>query len=223
MRTKYRQWAVDYIDNEKSNQFDVDDFDVEKFDKFNNGKPLFIEIGPGKGQFILSLAKKFPQNNYLIFEYNKTIAGMCLKSIDDAQVDNIKMVAQDFFKFADLLINHHVKIDGIFLNFSDPWPKKRHEKRRLTSDIFLNKYLEILKDDHFIYYKSDNDDFFKFSLEQFKKFNFDVIGLNFDYNNLDDFDACTEFETKFHNNGIKIKRIIARKTAKTIKRSEDLI
>ena len=148
---------------------------------------------------------------------------ICLKKIDDSQLTNVKLVAHNFFELGKIFLENNIFFDGIILNFSDPWPKKRHERRRLTSDIFLLEYASLLKKDGQIYFKSDNDDFSSYSLEQFKKFKFDVIKECFDYNVLDDFDALTEFETKFKNNGVKIKRFIFKNNPNVIKKSEELI
>jgi tRNA (guanine-N7-)-methyltransferase len=222
MRTKFKQWAVDYIKNEQNNQYSLGNFDLESFKNYINDKKTFIEIGPGKGQFILTLAAKFPDFNFIVCEINETISGICLKKIDESGLKNIRLVCGDFFKLGELMVQNHLQIPGIFLNFSDPWPKKRHEKRRLTSDGFMLVYSNILLLNSSIYFKSDNDDFSLYSLDQFKRFNFNVIKKDFDYNKLDNFDALTEFEEKFKESGIKIKRFVSQKTEKTITKVEEL-
>ena len=223
MRTKFKKWAVDYLDESFTNQIKLNNFNKEEFLKFAGKSPLFLEIGPGKGQFITSLASKYLDYKFIVCELNATISGICLKKIDDSQLTNVKLVAHNFFELGKIFLENNIFFDGIILNFSDPWPKKRHERRRLTSDIFLLEYASLLKKDGQIYFKSDNDDFSLYSLEQFKKFKFDVIKECFDYNVLDDFDALTEFETKFKNNGVKIKRFIFKNNPNVIKKSEELI
>lgn len=223
MRTKFKKWAVDYLTESFKNQIVLESFSKDDILSFKGNDPLYLEIGPGKGQFILSLASKNLDKKFIVCELNETISGMCLKKIDESELTNVKLVADNFFKLGELLLENNIKVDGIFLNFSDPWPKKRHEKRRLTSDPFLLQYATLLKDDGYIYFKSDNDDFSTYSLDQFKKFKFEVISEDYDYNGNDDFDAQTEFETKFKNVGINIKRFVLKNNKDVIKKSEDLI
>ena len=207
MRTKFKQWAVDYL-NESRNIFKLEDIDSIK--AFLNEKACFLEIGPGKGKFILGMAEKFPNYNFLVVEISPTIAGICLKKIDEnKEINNVKMVADDFFKLSSLLDKD--TFDGIFLNFSDPWPKKRHEKRRLTSKLFLESYKNILKPDGKIYFKTDNDDFFTYSRESFIENGFKIIYENLDYQVDVSVDEETEFEEKFKSQNIKIKKLILTK------------
>lgn len=207
MRTKFKQWAVDYL-NESPNIFKLEDIDSIK--AFLNEKACFLEIGPGKGKFILGMAEKFPNYNFLVVEISPTIAGICLKKIDEnKEINNVKMVADDFFKLSSLLDKD--AFDGIFLNFSDPWPKKRHEKRRLTSKSFLESYKNILKPDGKIYFKTDNDDFFTYSRESFIENGFKIIYENLDYQVDPSVDEETEFEEKFKSQNIKIKKLILTK------------
>ena len=207
MRTKFKQWAVDYL-NESRNIFKLEDIDSIK--AFLNEKACFLEIGPGKGKFILGMAEKFPNYNFLVVEISPTIAGICLKKIDEnKEINNVKMVADDFFKLSSLLDKD--TFDGIFLNFSDPWPKRRHEKRRLTSKLFLESYKNILKPDGKIYFKTDNDDFFTYSRESFIENGFKIIYENLDYQVDVSVDEETEFEEKFKSQNIKIKKLILTK------------
>ena len=207
MRTKFKQWAVDYL-NESRNIFKLEDIDSIK--AFLNEKACFLEIGPGKGKFILGMAEKFPNYNFLVVEISPTIAGICLKKIDEnKEINNVKMVADDFFKLSSLLDKD--TFDGIFLNFSDPWPKKRHEKRRLTSKLFLESYKNILKPDGKIYFKTDNDDFFTYSRESFIENSFKIIYENLEYQVDASVDEETEFEEKFKSQNIKIKKLILTK------------
>jgi len=224
MRTKFKKWAVDYIDLNKLNQFDLDFFDIELFKKYIGNHGVFLEIGPGKGKFIVSIASKNIDKKFIVCELNKTISGIALKYIDESKLENIKLVFGNFFNLGELFIKNNILIDGLFLNFSDPRPKKRHEKRRLTSDDFIFEYSNILKNDGKIFFKSDNYDFSLYSLNQFKKYKYDLIYENYDYNYLNDnFDSLTEFETKFKEKGIKINRFIFKKTKDTIKKKEDLL
>lgn len=215
MRVKFNQNSIDYLDNNFKNQLRLEDFFDKNNTFLNENKDFYLEIGPGKGNFIIELAKKNLDKNFIVVELNKTIAGYCLKKIDESKLSNIKLLAIDFYKMVEVIKPDF--FSGIFLNFSDPWPKKRHEKRRLTSDDFFIAYNKILKLNHCIYFKSDNDDFYEYSYKQAKLFNFEIIYNNINYKDDDNFDAFTEYETKFINKGIKIKRFICKKITEDLK------
>lgn len=214
MRVKFKKWAVDYLKTSLDNQIILDD-KTNNLSSFLSNKKSYIEIGPGKGDFIISLASRYPELNFIVVELNKTIAGICLKKIDESNLKNIKLIADDFFKLKDKIKKE--SIEGIFLNFSDPWPKKRHEKRRLTSDNFIVVYSSILRNEGLIYFKTDNKDLFKYSVDKFNQYKFKKIKLTRFYNKLDKFDALTEYEIKFKNKKYHINRCIYKKTNKTIK------
>ncbi len=219
MRVKFKRWAVDYLDKSKENQFSLLDEDKNKLSSFINEKKTFIEIGPGKGEFILSLAAKFPEYNFIVIELNKTISGICLKKIDESELTNIKLVAGDFYLFANQIGKN--SIEGVFLNFSDPWPKRKHANRRLTSDRFLLNYAYILKIGGKIIQKTDNLDLFNYSLERYKENNWQINEVNLEYNVLEDFDAETEYEHKFKSKGNKIYRVIVENTNETKVREKE--
>lgn len=216
MRTKFKPKAVEYLNTNFTNQFLIEDeTSKEQLIKFVNCKKTYIEIGPGKGQFILNLASRYPEYNFLVCELNPTISGIALKKIDESGLNNVKLIYGDFYKLRDILKED--AFEGLFLNFSDPWPKKRHTKRRLTHDLFLVEYAKVLKEGSLIYFKSDNHGLYEYSLEQFQKYKWEIILNNPQYDVLDEFDAPTEFETRYKNQGIEIKRLILRKTCNTIK------
>ena len=118
MRVKFKRWAVDYLDNSPINQFNLVLEDNEKLSSFISKKDTYIEIGPGKGDFIISLASKNPNLNFIVIELNKTVAGICLKKIDESKLENVRLVAGDYYRFASQIKPQSIK--GIFLNFSDP-------------------------------------------------------------------------------------------------------
>lgn len=216
MRSRYKPWAIEYLKNNFKNQFSIgENEDFSLIEEYVLNRPTYLEIGPGKGQFILNLAKRFPEFNFLVIELDKSIAGTTLKKIDEAEIDNVKLIAGNFYDLAKGLKKS--KFCGIFLNFSDPWPKKRHEKRRLTSPNFLIEYAKLLKEEGYIYFKTDNGDFYQYSYEEFNKFKRDIIYLNENYDcSNQDFDAETEFENRYKLQGIAIKRVILKKTKDTL-------
>ena len=218
MRSRYKPWAIEYLKTNTKNEFFLNDEVIEedKIISFVKEKDTYLEIGPGRGQFILSMAAKFPEFNFLVIELDKSIAGTALKKIDEANLTNVRLIAGDFYKLSKIL-----KKDlfcGVFLNFSDPWPKKRHEKRRLTSPSFLVEYAKILKEGSNIFYKTDNDGFYEYSLEKFNEYKWEIVYKNEDYDSSkEELDALTEFESRYKSEGIKIKRLILKNTKQTLK------
>lgn len=205
MRTKYKQWAVDYLDEHPEHVIN----NINEMDEFLSSKKIAFEIGSGKGDFILQMAKNNPDVNYLAIERVKTVAGMMLKKLVEEEINNVKVFPNDANILFDELKDN--SIDTIYLNFVDPWPKKRHEKRRLTYLKCLNQYYRILKKDGLIAFKSDNDGLFEYSVEQFEQTLFKAIEIEEDYVFDEKDDAMSEYETKFRNLGQKIHRIVMRK------------
>ena len=205
MRTKYRPWAVDYLDEHPEIVLASINFEDDFFTK----KPLRMEIGSGKGDFIVNIAKANPEISYLAVEKVKTVAGIMAKKIADEEVLNVKVFANDIgIIFGEIKDD---SVDEIYLNFVDPWPKKRHEKRRLTFHKFLEQYYRILKPNGKLIFKSDNDGLFAFSVEEIANSKFKTLLVEEKYDFDPTSDAMTEYETKFRNKGQNIHRIIAQK------------
>lgn len=167
---------------------------------FDNNNPVCLEIGMGKGQFILNMALNNPNVNYIGVEKYSSVASVAIKKINEYKPSNLKVLIGDIASIEDLLDK---KIDTIYLNFSDPWPKKRHEKRRLSSKIFLEKYDDLFKDENKIEMKTDNDDLFEYSTESFLDYGYKIIKCNTNY--FDKF--TTEYEDKFIAKGKNINYI----------------
>lgn len=204
MRTKFKQWAVDYLDEHPEIVIEKLDFDSSFFKNSLN-----IEIGSGKGDFIASIAQKRNNENFIAVERVRTIAGMMAKKLVDLEIKNVRVFPNDFQLAIDTIPDE--TFDNIYLNFVDPWPKKRHEKRRLTYPKFLEQYYRILKKNGKLLFKSDNDGLFEYSVEQLENSKFKVEIKEFDYQNDLENDALTEYETKFRAKNQKIHRIIASK------------
>ena len=205
MRTKYRQWAVDYLDLHPEVVLSEIDFSSPFFIT----KPLRMEIGSGKGDFIIAMAKKNPDINYLAVERVRTVAGIMAKKIVEEELTNVKVFANDINIIFDEIGDE--KVDEIYLNFVDPWPKKKHAKRRLTYDKLLDKYYRILKKEGKVIFKSDNDGLFEYSKETFSASKFKVLLIEEKYDFDEANDAMSEYETKFRNKGQNIHRIIVKK------------
>ena len=202
MRTKYKPWAKPYIEEHKEVTFTIEE--LLGFDK-----PYYLEIGSGKGQFLVDMAKKFPDKFFVGVERNVTCAGFTAKKLVEQEITNAKLM----FINAELLMGEikDNSVEAIFLNFSDPWPKKRHHKRRLTSSLFLDNYYRILKKDAELIFKTDNIDLFNDSLEYFQESHFSIVSSTNNYDGKDEFDACTEYERNFRSIGTPINRVIYKK------------
>lgn len=177
---------------------------------FDNNHKLYIEIGCGKGDFIIENALRNPDINYIGIEKYESVLVRALQKIDIIP-PNLRFMCIDALTLSDYF-NHNV--DQIFLNFSDPWPKKRHAKRRLTSPIFLDLYNKISRDSINIRMKTDNKDLFAYSIKEFNNNDFYIedISLNLpeDYEN----NVMTEYEKKFRKENININYIRVKKEVK---------
>lgn len=183
----------------------LNDCDYYYEDNFNNDNKICLEIGMGKGQFILNMALENPETNYIGVEKFSSVASVAIKKINQYKPNNLKILVGDIANLVDTLEG---KIDTIYLNFSDPWPKDRHAKRRLTSINYLQVYDKLFKGDKHIIQKTDNDDLFQFSLEQYKEYGYEIKRISYDLHNEDIKNVCTEYEERFSNMGVKIKYVV---------------
>jgi len=178
---------------------------------FQNTNPLHIEIGSGKGRFITTLARQNKDINYIALERQVSVLAKLTGKIPDTELKNLAVVNAD----AELLPQFFSpgEISRIYLNFSDPWPKKRHAKRRLTNSRFLEIYKVLLKDDGIISFKTDNRDFFEYSIEKFELSGYSLINITYDLHKspLADGNVTTEYEERFLKQGLPIYALTARK------------
>lgn len=178
-------------------------------DFFKNSNPVHIEIGMGKGKFITELAKRNPKVNYIGIEKYSSVLVRALEKREEIDMDNLVFIRMDAEYIGDVFGAD--EIDRIYLNFSDPWPKERHEKRRLTSKEFLARYDRILKKDGQVEFKTDNRVLFDFSLEQAELASWKVKDVTFDLHHsiyMKD-NVMTEYEEKFSLEGKPINRLVA--------------
>lgn len=174
-------------------------------DLFNNNNDICLEIGMGKGNFLLGMCLNHPDINYIGVEKYSSVICSAIKKINEYELDNLKILNIDIMDIPQYLYG---KIKTIYLNFSDPWPKKRNTKRRLTSENFLKLYDNLFKDEKHIILKTDNDDFYEFSKESLLSYDYKIINETYDLHNSDITDSSkTEYEEKFSSQGVKIKYI----------------
>lgn len=177
---------------------------------FSSKGPLHIEIGMGKGRFIMDLAAANPAINYLGIERYSSVLLRALQKMELTPLDNLKFICMDAADITEVFSKEEVS--RIYLNFSDPWPKDRHAKRRLTSAQFLERYHQILSKDGHIEFKTDNQDLFTFSLEEIPKAGWTLNAATRDLHHdevLNKGNIMTEYEEKFSSKGNPICKLIA--------------
>ena len=176
---------------------------------FHNNHPLHIEIGMGKGQFIHELAASNPDINYIGIEMYSSVLYRALEKRAETELENLFFLRFDAKYLADIF--DHGEVSRIYLNFSDPWPKDRHAKRRLTSAGFLAIYNEILTSDGFIQFKTDNRDLFDFSVETVEEsalWNINEITYDLHHSEFLEGNIMTEYESRFVAEGKPICRFV---------------
>jgi tRNA (guanine-N7-)-methyltransferase len=175
---------------------------------FGNDNPIRIEVGMGKGRFIMQLAAENPDANYVGIEKYSSVLIRALEKQEEAKLPNIIFIRMDAEEITDVF--GAGEVDRIYLNFSDPWPKDRHAKRRLTSSQFLARYDKILAKDGHIQFKTDNRPLFDFSLEEINDagWTIDMYDFNLHKNGPAKDNIMTEYEEKFFNQGKPICKLI---------------
>jgi len=175
---------------------------------FGNNHPIHVEVGSGKGAFVSGMAKANPDINYIGIDIQKSVLSYALDKVLATDVPNIKLLWVDGSDLTDYF--EEDEIDRLYLNFSDPWPKKRHEKRRLTYHSFLATYQQILPENGEIHFKTDNRGLFEYSLVSFSQYGMKLKGVWLDLHASDFKDnVLTEYEQKFANKGQVIYRVEA--------------
>lgn len=197
MRTRYNPQANDIIEN-----FDRFIKDREELQGIlNTDKKICIEIGMGKGDFISNMAKLNPDNVYIGIELSPQVLALAIKKLNRFEeqngisLKNLYFMSFDALKLLDYFSENQV--DVLYLNFSDPWPKKRHTKRRLTYKDFLENYKKVLKKDGTIEFKTDNRGLFEYSLVSMQNFGMEFIEVYLDLHKTEVFNVETEYEKKF--------------------------
>lgn len=216
MRIRKKKWAQP--------ELDVCNFFVKEPEKnigawnslFAKKQPLYLEVGCGKGGFIANLALENKDKNYLAVDIKSDMLGVARRNITEifenaeSEVENILLIAKNVDKI-DEIISPEDNIEGMYINFCNPWPKKKHKKRRLTHPTKLELYKKFLKKGANIYFKTDDDELFDESLEYFKECGFEITYITYDLHNSDvEGNIMTEHEKMFSQEGIKIKYLVAK-------------
>ena len=194
------KWCVQEPEQQKGNWHTL----------FGNAHPIHIEIGMGKGQFLMSLAERNPDINYVGIEKYSSVLLRALQKMEETPLDNLKFIRMDAETITEVFEKNEVA--QIYLNFSDPWPKDRHAKRRLTSKEFFARYDQILAKDGVVEFKTDNVDLFDFSLEQVELANWNLVAFTRDLHHdesMNQGNIMTEYEARFSAMGNPIHKLIA--------------
>lgn len=209
MRLRNKPWAED-----KLNEYpDYVVGEPEKWkgkwqERFEKTQPIHIEIGTGKGRFIIEMAKENPEINFIGIELQTSVIVSALEKQIEEQLPNVQFLqvnAADLKEYFD-----EGEIHRIYLTFSDPWPKNRHEKRRLTYKTFLSVYESILHQEGELHFKTDNQELFEYSITSFSKYGMVLIDLYLDLHNSDvPGNIMTEYEEKFSKKGNRIYKVVA--------------
>ncbi|MEB8308795.1 tRNA (guanosine(46)-N7)-methyltransferase TrmB [Enterococcus faecium] len=185
---------------------------------FENDHPIHIEIGMGKGQFITGMAKAHPEINYIGVEMQVSVVSIALDKLIEQPLPNLKLLHVDGSALTEYFADSEV--DQIYLNFSDPWPKTRHEKRRLTYKTFLAVDEQILRPNGEIHFKTDNQGLFEYSLASFSQYGMILKQVWLDLHQSQfEGNIMTEYEEKFSSKGQRIYRVEAQFQDKTKKKS----
>ena len=176
---------------------------------FEKEQPLYIEIGMGKGQFILEMARRNPDKNFIGIEKYSSVLVRALEKCEEFSGNNLRFIRMDAETITDVFDIH--EISGIYLNFYDPWPKDRHAKRRLTYRDYWNRYNEILKPEGKVIFKTDNRPLFDFSLEEAAAAEWTLESVSYDLHHSPEAEGnvMTEYEAKFSSLGHPIHRLVA--------------
>ena len=208
MRLRNNKNAKDIINNSKYVVLNPED-QISSWSKlFGNKNPIHIEIGMGKGDFIIGMAKLHPEINFIGIEMYDSVLMHAVKKLDELELPNLKLIRMDANDI-DKVFKKEISL--IYLNFSDPWPKNRNAKRRLTHERLLSKYDNIFKKDKVIFMKTDNIKLFAFSIESLSNYGYTLKNVTLDLHSEDIENVETEYEKKFSSKGIRINRLEAYK------------
>lgn len=215
MRIRRKKWAEKELQEAK---FYIDKPEVNKgkwSEYFSKKAPIHIELGCGKGLFIATLAQKNQDINYIAVDMIEAMLGLSKRNIEEAynfeEPQNLALIRANVELINNVFADED-KVDRIYINFCNPWPKAKHNKRRLTHTRQLENYKKFLKSSGEIYFKTDDDELFEASLEYFKESGFDIEKITYDLHKEPIFEENieTEHEKMFSAEGIKIKALIAR-------------
>ena len=201
MRLKNIKGAKEYIEKSEYIINNPEKYKGNFKSLFKNNNEIHLEIGMGKGDFIIGMAKKYPNINFIGLEMFDSVILRAVQKLENIELPNLKLIRYDA---TDIEKIFDKEIDTIYLNFSDPWPKNRHEHRRLTSKRFLERYDKIFKENKHIIQKTDNRKLFEFSLLSYVDYDYKINNISLDLHKEEIDNIETEYERKFSKLGMPI-------------------
>lgn len=209
MRVRKVKWAQEFLENQEVIVKEPQNY-AGHWKELIPCEELHVEIGSGKGDYWIKMSEMYPQMGWIGIEKNESIAALALKKVENQSFLNRRFIVQDASNITEWFGEN--EIDVIHLNFSDPWPKKRNGKRRLTHANFLKRYDKMLSHEGKIIMKTDNRKLFEFSILEFQNNGYHCVDISLDYRSeIHDEDAITEYENKFMAKGNPIYRGIWQK------------
>ena len=217
MRIRFKPWARQELEESSFYILEPEKIKGKWRKQFkNSNKELHLELGCGKGQFISNLAIKHPDINYIAIDLVDAMLGLTKRNIEsvykenNCEVNNVLITRFDIERIP-MILDEKDKIDRIYINFCNPWPKGKHRKKRLTHTRQLEKYKQFLKPGAQVFFKTDDDDLFNSSLGYFEEAGFEIINKTYDLHTETIFEnIMTEHEKMFSEQGIKIKALVAK-------------
>ncbi len=224
MRIRYKTWARKELEESSFYRENCQELIGNWRNEYAKpNQPFFVELGCGKGGFISQIAFKHSENNYLGIDLVDPMLGLAKRKIEevfnvskennksDREIDNVLLTRFDIERIL-LILNIQDNVDGIYINFCNPWPRGKHHKKRLTHTRQLLNYKQFLKPDGKIYFKTDDDNLFEESISYFEQAGFTIEKLTRDLKQEPEFweNIETEHEKMFSEQGIKIKALIAK-------------
>lgn len=207
MRLRYKPNAIDELKENPLMVFEPEDFKGKWKEVFNNDNPIELEIGAGKGDFVKQMALENPDKNYIALEMSIKAFVLASRKFDMEETPNIRGIIGDAENLEDMF--EKGDISKIYLNFSTPWPKRKHHKRRLSHKVFLDRYAKIAKKGAILELKTDNREFFDDSLKYFEDYGLEILKKDYDIS-IEESGVLTEYERKWRKKSIPICFIRAR-------------
>ena len=201
MRLRNVKGASERIDASKYIIKDYEKYRGNYKSLFNNDNKICIEIGMGKGDFIKGMSMMYPNVNFIGIEKYDSVMVRAIEKLEDTDIQNLRLIKMDAEGIGNVFAK---EIDTIYLNFSDPWPKDRHEKRRLTSSNFLSKYDNLFSGTKHIIFKTDNRKLFEYSIKSLTNYGYRINNISLDVHKDVLINAETEYEKKFSALGYPI-------------------
>ena len=201
MRLRNVKGASERIDASKYIIKDYEKYRGNYKSLFNNDNKICIEIGMGKGDFIKGMSMMYPNVNFIGIEKYDSVMVRAIEKLEDTDIQNLRLIKMDAEGIGNVFAK---EIDTIYLNFSDPWPKDRHEKRRLTSSNFLSKYDNLFKSTKHIIFKTDNRKLFEYSIKSLTDYGYRINNISLDLHNDNIINVETEYEKRFSALGYQI-------------------